>query len=423
MTQIPTLSNGPLITNDAIVFGLLMLIIGLVMYTSSRASGFWVKFHSIVPPLLLCYFLPAICFYPLNLISGEISKLNFVATNFLLPASLVLLCAGADIKSMGKLGSISLIIFFTAAAGVIIGGVVTFYLAIYVLPGLTDIEPTMLWKGMATICGSWIGGSANQTAIKEIYQVPENIFGAMLVVEVINTYACMALLLYGASKSKKIDKWLKADTSSLDGLMDRVSYFGVKSAVSPSTGQIIYLLVVGFTTVGLSHLLSELTLPLMTTNETWLTDNRLTAFLSPFFWMVLYATSIGIILSFTRVREVEAYGASKWASVFIYILVATLGMKMNLAEVFKYPGLFLIGFIWISIHLTILLVVAYLIKAPFFYVAVASQANIGGAASAPIVAAAFHPSLAPVGVIMAVMGYAIGTYGAILCAQIMAGLI
>ncbi|MDX1409694.1 MAG: DUF819 family protein, partial [Saprospiraceae bacterium] len=129
--------------------------------------------------------------------------------------------------------------------------------------------------------------------------------------------------------------------------------------------------------------------------------------------------TFGLTLSFTRARKLEGVGASRWGSVFIYVLVATIGMKMNLGEVFQNLGLFAIGIIWMAIHVLILFVVAKLIKAPFFFVAVGSQANVGGAASAPIVASAFNPSLAPVGVLMAVLGYALGTYGALICAYMM----
>ncbi|MDH3247103.1 MAG: DUF819 family protein, partial [Saprospiraceae bacterium] len=127
----------------------------------------------------------------------------------------------------------------------------------------------------------------------------------------------------------------------------------------------------------------------------------------------------GLGLSFSKAKSLEGIGASKWGSVFIYFLVATIGMRMNIAEVFENLGLFAIGLVWMLVHVIILLIVSKLIKAPFFFVAVGSQANIGGAASAPVVASAFSPSLAPVGVLMAVLGYALGTYGAIICAFLM----
>ena len=144
---------------------------------------------------------------------------------------------------------------------------------------------------------------------------------------------------------------------------------------------------------------------------------------SSFFWLVIISTSIGVILSFTRVRELEGSGASRVGSLFIYILVLTIGLKMDISSIFSNPGLFLIGFIWLGFHVIVLLITAKLIRAPFFFVAVGSQANVGGAASAPVVASAFHPSLAAVGVLLAVFGYAVGTYAAWLCGLIMKGLI
>ena len=118
-------------------------------------------------------------------------------------------------------------------------------------------------------------------------------------------------------------------------------------------------------------------------------------------------------------KEYEGIGASKIGSIFIYILVASIGMKMDLKSVVDSPGLLVVGLIWMSVHAILMIIVAKLIKAPFFFLAVGSQANIGGAASAPIVASAFHPSLASVGVLLAILGYVIGTYGAILSAILM----
>ena len=140
---------------------------------------------------------------------------------------------------------------------------------------------------------------------------------------------------------------------------------------------------------------------------------------SGFFWMVVLATTFGFLLSFTKARRLEGVGASKWGGIFIYILVATIGMQMNIGDVLDNLGLFAIGLIWMLVHITVLLVTAYLIKAPFLFVAVGSQANVGGAASAPVVASAFNPVLAPVGAIMAVIGYALGTYGALVCSYLM----
>ena len=120
-------------------------------------------------------------------------------------------------------------------------------------------------------------------------------------------------------------------------------------------------------------------------------------------------------------RKIEGAGASRVGGVFIYFLVATIGMKMNILKILDEPGLFLVGGIWMLFHIILLIFVGKMIRAPYFFLAVGSKANIGGAASAPIVAAAFHPSLAPVGVLLAVLGYAIGTYGAWICGILMSG--
>ena len=125
------------------------------------------------------------------------------------------------------------------------------------------------------------------------------------------------------------------------------------------------------------------------------------------------------MLSFTKIRNYEGAGASKFGSVFIYILVASIGMKMDLTLIFDNAGLILIGLVWMAVHAALLIGVGKLIKAPYFFLAVGSQANVGGAASAPVVAASFHPSLATVGVILAVFGYAIGTLGAVVCTILM----
>ncbi len=115
----------------------------------------------------------------------------------------------------------------------------------------------------------------------------------------------------------------------------------------------------------------------------------------------------------------EGVGASRVGSVFIFILVATIGLKMNVLAILEYPKMFMVGAIWIGVHIILLLIARAVIKAPIFYLAVGSQANIGGAASAPVVAAAFHPSLAPVGVLLAVLGYVLGTYAALFTGTLM----
>ena len=409
----------PFFTNDAIVFGLLMVVLAFVFHTSHSNHPGWKKFYTFVPSVLLCYFIPALLHWPLGLISAENSKLYFVASRYLLPACLVLLCLSIDLKAIKNLGPKALIMFFTATAGIIIGGPVALYVVINVFPDLIPADPDRIWKGLSTVAGSWIGGGGNQAAMKEIYKVDSVLFSTMIVVDVAVAQVWMAFLLYGANITKKVDAWLKADTSAIEELKYKVQKFREGIERIPTTKDLFILGAVAFGAVAISHWGAEVIQPFFMQYEESIKEARLNTLLSGFFWLILLATTIGVGLSFSRFKNLEGVGASKVGSLFIFILVATIGMEMDLSKVLDNLGLFAIGLIWMLIHVTLLVVVAKLIKAPFFFVAVGSQANVGGAASAPVVAAAFNPALAPVGALLAVLGYAMGTYGAIICAEIM----
>ena len=391
----------------------------MIFYTSSLESKGWQRFYTFFPPLLLCYFVPAILVWPLGLIGDPNDSLYYMSSRFLLPAALILLCLNIDFKGLIRLGPKALIMFFTATAGIVLGGPVAILFLRYVTPGLIDMDPHDLWTGMSTIAGSWIGGGANQTAMKEIFEVDDTIFSSMVVVDIIVANIWMAVLLYGAGITEKLDRWLKADASAISELRRTLDDYRSAVEQNPTTTQLFLMLGVGFGGMAVAHAGADAILPVMDSIRETLIAWKLQSLLSPFFWMIVIATTVGLGLSFTPLRKFEGYGASKWGSVFIYILVATIGMKMNFKEIIENAGLFVLGAVWMLTHIILLIVVAKLIKAPFFFVAVGSQANVGGAASAPVVASAFSPSLSAVGVIMAVMGYALGTYFAIVCAFLM----
>lgn len=475
----------PFFTNDAIVLGLLITVLAFVFVTSSSKARGWQTFYKYVPALFLCYAIPALLHWPLGLISGESSKLYTVASQYFLPASLILLCVSTDLKMIVRLGPKALIMFLAGTLGVVLGGPVALLFVANVIPGaLSSVSPDEMWRGFSTIAGSWIGGGANQAAMKIIYEVDNNLFASMVVVDIIVANIWMAFLLYGASISDRMDRFFRADSSAIEAVKEKVANYQASVSRIPDTKSLFVMLAVAFGGVGLSHWGAEsLIKPLKAYNESTkgvfeyrefvvagqdttsqiitegrydtlapiqrqsggmiavagggasyvsktvlkegyikgaLVDNGLSTILSNFFWVVVLATTFGLLLSFVpQFRELEGVGASRWGSIFIYLLVATIGMQMNLGDVFNKPGLFAVGGIWMLIHATVLIVVARLIRAPFFFFAVGSQANIGGAASAPVVASAFSPSLASVGVLLAVLGYALGTYGAIICAGLM----
>jgi len=406
----------PLIKNDAIVFGILMGILSFVFVTSSSNHPNWKKFYKYFPALLLCYFIPSVL-NSFGIISGKDSNLYFVASRYLLPASLVLLTISVDLPAIKRLGSKAVIMFFTGTIGIVLGGPLSILLASMISPDLVGGQgPEAVWRGFATVAGSWIGGGANQAAMKEIFDVGDSLFSAMIAIDVIVANIWMALLLYGTGMDDKINKWFDADVSSIDDLKRRMEQYKEQIMRIPETNDTLRVLAIGFGITGIAHLGADTIAPAIKNAAPELARFSLT---SGFFWLIVISTTIAILLSFTKLREIEGVGASRIGSVFIYILVATIGMKMDILSIFDNPSLFIIGLIWMTIHAILLIIVAKIIKAPFFFLAVGSKANVGGAASAPILASAFHPSLAPVGVLLAVMGYAIGTYGAWLCGILM----
>ncbi|NJY63333.1 DUF819 family protein [Salinimicrobium sp. CDJ15-81-2] len=415
------MDNPPIFTNDAIVLGLLMLALGFVFITSSSKKGFWFKFYKVVPALLMCYLIPAIL-NSLNIISDETSQLYFVASRYLLPASLVLMTLSIDLKAIFNLGPKALIMFFTGTIGIIIGGPLAILLISSFSPETVGgVGPDAVWRGLSTLAGSWIGGGANQAAMLEIFEYNPDLYGGMVLVDIVVANIWMAILLMGIGKSDSIDRWLKADNSAIETLKKKVTAYADSVTRNPSLADLMVMLALAFGAVGFAHWSADGISVFLTENYEAFRDNKsaLSSFASSFFWMISIATAVGIILSFTRAKEYEGAGASKLGSVFIYFLVATIGMKMDLTMVFDNPGLIGIGLVWMAIHAGLLILVAKIVKAPYFFLAVGSQANVGGAASAPVVAAAFHPSLATVGVLLAVFGYVVGTYGAILSTILM----
>lgn len=407
----------PLITNDAIVLGILMAILGFVFVTAHSEAPLWKKFYTYIPPLLLCYFVPSI-FSSVGLYSGDVSKLYTIASQYLLPTSLVLLTISIDLKAIARLGPKAVIMFLGGTAGIIIGGPLAVLIVSFINPELVGGQgPEAVWRGLTTIAGSWIGGSANQTAMKEVYEVGDRLFSVMIAVDVLVANIWMACLLFAAGRAKQIDTKIGADTSAIDEVKIKVEEFRARIAKIPALKDTISVLAVGFAVTAVSHLGADLIAPWTERHAPNLAQFSLT---SKFFWIVVLATTGGLLLSLSsRVRALEGVGASTLGSVLLYVLIATIGMKMNILAVFDQPALFLVGGIWMGFHAVTMLVLAWLIKAPLFFLAVGSQANVGGAASAPVVASAFHPALAPVGVLLAVLGYALGTYGGWLSGQLM----
>lgn len=399
-----------MIKNDAVVLGLLMALLGLVFATSKSEHPTLRKFYKYVPALLVCYFLPSVL-STLGIVSPDHSQMYYMSSRYLLPACLVLLCLSIDLEGVMKLGPKALIMFFTGTLGIVLGGPLAFLIVGAISPETIGGEGlNATWRGMTTVAGSWIGGGANQTAMKEIFDAGDGIFSAMIAVDIIVANIWMAFLLFAAGDSDNYDKKLKADNSAIKALQVSISEYQASIAKIPDLTDLMKLAGIAFAATGVAHFCADIMSPTLASLDNdainWL------GLTSKFFWLIVVATGIGFALSFTRFRAYEGVGASRLGSGFLYVLIASIGMKMDLTAIFHQPGLFVVGLIWIAFHAVLLILVAKLIRAPLFFMAVGSQANVGGAASAPVVASAFHPSLAPVGVLLAVFGYFIGTFAA-----------
>ncbi len=391
-----TAAAAPLVNTPmevlAILLGILAILFSLNRYERTRGM------FKVVPLLVFCYFVPT-AFSNTGVIPvDEKFELYTFIKAWLLPASLVLLVLSVDVKAVLRLGGTAVGMFLLATTTIVIGGPV----ALFLLKGLVPPElGEEAWRGLAALAGSWIGGGANFVAIGETVDASADTLSLMVVVDVAVANVWTALLLLFAGREKKMDAKIGAERGKIEEVRDTVAAFQAKVARPTSLPDLLVLLAIAFGTTAISAAVAEL-----------LPEGEV---MNAFIWKVILATTVALILSFTPVRRLEGAGASALGSVFLYLLVTTIGAKAQFAKIFDPDnfGLLAIAALWMFIHIGIMLLARRLFKAPIFFVAVGSQANIGGAASAPVVASAFHPALAPVGVLLAVAGYLIGVYAGV----------
>jgi uncharacterized membrane protein len=364
------------------------------------------KFFSIIPSIVLIYYLPtfAVAFKVIPINSPAYDWMR----DYLLPFSLFILMLTADIPAIMKVGPKALAMMLFGTFGVIIGGPLVFMIFEAWLPPDT-------WKGMAALSGSWIGGSGNFAAIKEAVGAPDSITGPFIIVDTAVAYTWMGLLLFLANYQKVMDRRLGASSAVLEDLNRRMRDFQEGKARPMQTADAMLMVTLGFAGAvvcrELASWLHGLTNPALQQNYP-----LLASIFTPFTWLVIFISTFGIALSFTKLRHIESAGASKLSYVALYLFLTSIGAKADLHGILAAPVLLLVGVTWILFHIAFMFLGAKLLRAPMFLVAIGSQANIGGAASAPIVAAAYYESMAPVGVLMGVLGYLLGNYGGLVCA-------
>lgn len=400
-----------------VLLGILLVIIAVVLTSAGSERPLWRRFYEIIPTTLLCYFLPSLLNTAGLAKPDAVDALYGVVTRVLLPCSLVLFTLGVDIRAFRRLGRKAMLMFGASAVSIMLGGPLAVWTLAHVAPSLVGgVGPDAIWRGLATLAGTWIGGGANQTALKEVFQPSNALFSAIVTVDVVVANLWLGTLLYGAARAPRIDRWLRADASAIDAIRARVQQEAEVNQRIPNLPDLVQMLAVGFGCTALATAIADPLATYINTHSPLLSRFSLG---TSFFWLVGLATTLGVGMSFTRLRHLEGAGASKLATVLLYVMIATIGLKMNILAIADQPGLLVVALLWMVFHVGLMVLFSRLIRAPYFFLAVGSQACIGGPATAPIVAAAFHPALAPVGVLMAILGYAVGTYMGYVCGVLM----
>ena len=387
------MQRAALINDPVAVFAYIAGVLGVVFWLSGLPA--LKKLFDVTPPVIYAYFIPT-----LSTAAGILplaSPAYGWMTRYLLPVALILLMITVDLKAIARLGKVATIMMLTGTVGVIAGAIVSFLI-------FSNFLPADAWKGFAALSGSWIGGTANMVAIAESVGTPQSVLGPLIVVDTVVGYGWMGILLFFSGWQGRFDRRIGARTEAIEETNRRLADVAARRRPS-DLRDIAMIIAIGFGGAALALFAAGKLPPLG--------DPTI---ISTTTWAVLLVVTGGLVLSFTRARDLEEVGASRIGYTALYLLLGAIGAQADLRAVAQTPLYIAAGVVWIAVHAAILFAVARLIRAPLFFVATGSMANIGGAASAPIVAGVYHPAMAPVGLLMAVAGYILGIYGGLACA-------
>jgi uncharacterized membrane protein len=377
-------------------FGVLAVLIAIeasVLFFSGHAKT--KRFFHFPPSMFWIYFLPMV-FSSAHVIPHQSVLYSRIGT-YVLPASLILLLVAADLKAILKLGRPALGMMLVGTMGVILGAPAVLFIF---KPWL----PTDAWSGFAALSASWTGGSANMIAVKEALGTPDAVFLPMVVVDTLVAYSWMGILILLAGVQAAYDKWNRSDRVIIEELH-------LKIAAEPaSVSKVLRLEFVALILLaGIAGALLSVEGARALGGVAHIPQNT---------GLILIASTLGIVLSFTPVKKLEVHGASKTGYILLYFVLTSIGARASLETLVSAPVLVVAGFVWVLIHAIFLVAAGRITRTPLCLLAAASQANIGGPASAPVVAAIYEPALAPVGLLLGVFGNVIGTYCGLLCAPL-----
>jgi uncharacterized membrane protein len=378
------------------VFGYLAGVLALIFWLSERPR--LARLFRVTPPVIYAYFVPTIS-TTVGIIPAASPTYDWMV-RYLLPVALLLLMITIDLKSIARLGVMALVMVVAGTVGIVVGGPIAFL-------AFGSFLPENAWTGLAALSGSWIGGTANMVAIAESVGTPDAMMGPIIVVDTVVGYGWMGVLLFFSAWQSRFDARTRARTAAIEEANERMAEYDagrrpLELRDAAVIGGVAFAGAVA--ALALGDALPVLGDPTIISHTTW---------------AVLIVVTVGLALSFTPVRRLEAAGASRMGYLALYLLLTAIGAQADLKAVLEAPLFLATGVLWIAIHAAILLLVARLVRAPLFFFATGSMANVGGAASAPVVAGVYHPAMAPVGLLMAVFGYVLGIYAALGCAWIL----
>lgn len=373
---------------------ILVCIEAAILFIDSRPVG--KKLFRFLPSMFWIYFVPILA-NTIGILPAE-SDIYGIITRWVLPGSLVVLLLSADIRGIVKLGPTALGVMAASVIGIMIGAPVV--MLIY-----RQWLPPDAWQAVGTLSGSWIGGSANMVAVGEGIGIPDAIYQLLVITDTIIPYAWMGLLIALSAHQQKFDRWNKSNTKLLDDL--------VKHAINKPESKIVRYNFSGIVAIGAIAAIGA-RIAVWASMKLPAVENVI----SPVAWSVILASVIGIGLSFSPARRLESRGSNRIGFFLLYLVLASIGAKTNLSFMGNLPIFLIAGATWIIIHALCLLLAVRLLRAPMALAAAASQSSIGGPASGPVIAGIYHPDLAPVGLLLAVLGNISGTFLGLTTAQV-----
>lgn len=385
--------QAALLTDPMAVFAFLSAVIATVFWLSGLPR--LKSLFEVTPPIIYAYFVPTLS-TTFGIIPAASPTYDWMS-RYLLPFALLMLMITIDLRAIVRLGGMALFMLCAGTLGIVIGGPI-----VYLIFG--GMLPPDAWKGLAALSGSWIGGTANMVAIAESVGTPNEILGPIIVVDTVVGYGWMGVLLFFSGWQARFDRRIGARTDAIEATNARLAELTARR-VPIETRTMLIIVGLGFACT-VASVAAGARMPTIGTPT----------IISSTTWAVLIVVTGGLLLSFTPVTRLEEAGASRIGYAALYMLLTAIGAQANLRAVLASPLFLAAGLVWMAIHVVILLIAARVVRAPLFFFATGSMANVGGAASAPIVAGVYHPAMAPVGLLMAVGGYVLGIYGGLLCA-------